>query len=776
LFEKKAAIKIRNSVLIPWVISYVLIMLIPIFFSGIVYFKTVGIIRRDIIETNSAALKQIQQTLDSHLREIEDLSLRINSNSKVRTLMDVFSGNYSITSSYATVKNVLDMNSELSTYALANGFIKNFSLNFNEGDFVWSAYSIFDKQTYFNQSNFSQDFSYPEWVKLMNKKYVNHYSGSNDGGISFLQSLPIGSPAVKANLLVMLDENKIRDLLMNAGWYSNNTIFILDKDDRTLLSASTGKGEALPVIHFADLVGGYGLLEAKTKTEKFVVSYISSQQAQWKYVYVVPFFVFSEKVESVKNLTLFGLLLCAIVEGMVAVYFLRRNYNPLKRVITYLKTITGMLNNKGKNEFSFIEDSISQVFEEKEIISRELLRQNAALRGNIILKLLKGRYGVHNPDSQSLNTYGIHFGTDYFLVALFYIDDSLDAESLGKEKNDEEKLKTLQNVIAAEMGELFGAKFFIFVTEADEIVAAVMNFKNPPSMDWKHEGDEAFKRLVSVLRQKYSLNCSLAVGGLHETAKGITQAYHEALDAMEYQLFDWSSAVIFYDDVKEAQKRTLNYSYTGETEQKLLNAIILGDFERSQTIINDVFNENFASGIAGVQLAKCLMMDLVSTFLKALNSRGILEGMRILEDKILINELYACRTLEEIKHKLIEFLSVVCRYTLEYKEKHGDGKVVKKITALVEINFSDVNLNIAGLADLMNMNPKYISYVYREATGDSIVTLINKTRITYAKDLLKKGMSISEAAQGSGYGDSNAFIRIFKKYEGITPGRFRELK
>ena len=73
------------------------------------------------------------------------------------------------------------------------------------------------------------------------------------------------------------------------------------------------------------------------------------------------------------------------------------------------------------------------------------------------------------------------------------------------------------------------------------------------------------------------------------------------------------------------------------------------------------------------------------------------------------------------------------------------------------------------------MNPKYLSYVYKEATGDSLINLINRTRIDRAKDFLKEDLSILATARRVGYGNSNAFIRIFKKYEGITPGRFKEI-
>ena len=53
---------------------------------------------------------------------------------------------------------------------------------------------------------------------------------------------------------------------------------------------------------------------------------------------------------------------------------------------------------------------------------------------------------------------------------------------------------------------------------------------------------------------------------------------------------------------------------------------------------------------------------------------------------------------------------------------------------------------------------------------------INKVRIEKSKQLLKgKEQSVGDAAYGVGFNDINAFIRVFKKVEGITPGKYKEM-
>ena len=40
------------------------------------------------------------------------------------------------------------------------------------------------------------------------------------------------------------------------------------------------------------------------------------------------------------------------------------------------------------------------------------------------------------------------------------------------------------------------------------------------------------------------------------------------------------------------------------------------------------------------------------------------------------------------------------------------------------------------------------------------------------KEMLKEGKTVSQVAEITGYNNSNAFIRVFKKYEKITPGQW----
>ena len=80
------------------------------------------------------------------------------------------------------------------------------------------------------------------------------------------------------------------------------------------------------------------------------------------------------------------------------------------------------------------------------------------------------------------------------------------------------------------------------------------------------------------------------------------------------------------------------------------------------------------------------------------------------------------------------------------------------------------------IAEKFQMHPVYQSSFCKEQTGDSLSNYVNKARLNKAKQLLREQkMNINDAAVKAGYYNSNALIRAFKKYEGITPSQYKEL-
>lgn len=107
-----------------------------------------------------------------------------------------------------------------------------------------------------------------------------------------------------------------------------------------------------------------------------------------------------------------------------------------------------------------------------------------------------------------------------------------------------------------------------------------------------------------------------------------------------------------------------------------------------------------------------------------------------------------------------------------------DEYIVGLVQEYIRQNYQDPNLNVGKLCEDMEKSVSYVSKLFKEKTGQNILYYINMVRIENAKRLLRESgqdTAIGDIGKAVGFTNSNSFIRIFKKYEQMTPGKYREL-
>jgi len=82
-------------------------------------------------------------------------------------------------------------------------------------------------------------------------------------------------------------------------------------------------------------------------------------------------------------------------------------------------------------------------------------------------------------------------------------------------------------------------------------------------------------------------------------------------------------------------------------------------------------------------------------------------------------------------------------------------------------------LHLSVLAEQFHISKNYLSMQFKKHTGLTLRSYILDRKIQYAKTLLQKGTTVTDACFQSGFNDYANFIRSFTKYVGISPGKYR---
>ena len=99
--------------------------------------------------------------------------------------------------------------------------------------------------------------------------------------------------------------------------------------------------------------------------------------------------------------------------------------------------------------------------------------------------------------------------------------------------------------------------------------------------------------------------------------------------------------------------------------------------------------------------------------------------------------------------------------------------MVGSIIHFIEQNL-DQDLSLDRVAQHYNYSPAYISRIFKEITGSSLVRYIIEKRIGCAKQMLYDDMEIMRVAEKVGYRNYSNFYKAFRKAVGCGPEEFRK--
>lgn len=82
------------------------------------------------------------------------------------------------------------------------------------------------------------------------------------------------------------------------------------------------------------------------------------------------------------------------------------------------------------------------------------------------------------------------------------------------------------------------------------------------------------------------------------------------------------------------------------------------------------------------------------------------------------------------------------------------------------------DISLRSAADALAVNPFHLSHAITRELGIGFSELLARMRTNKAKELLLAGSSVKEAGYLVGFSDQAYFSKVFKRFQGISPGQF----
>lgn len=99
---------------------------------------------------------------------------------------------------------------------------------------------------------------------------------------------------------------------------------------------------------------------------------------------------------------------------------------------------------------------------------------------------------------------------------------------------------------------------------------------------------------------------------------------------------------------------------------------------------------------------------------------------------------------------------------------------MEKVKSYLDENYKE-HITLELLSQKFYINKYYLTKIFKETYGVTIISYLETRRITQAKNLLRfTDMTVDEISAAIGMNDANYLARRFRKIEGMSPGEYRK--
>ena len=757
-------------------LTYLLLMLF-IFGMGILsYAKAEEMMGRQIEQYNYQLLLQMQRSADETLSRVRQQITILS--------MDTTVNRFAYTRQYlSTSQSILDSLDVINRLNSARDVLQEAAdifIYYNNSDIILNTSTYYTSEDYLSVKLPEFDISSDEWRKALNTYHFGKYFLSREinGDILLLQTiLSFGRSELKATIGVRIKAsalNKGFETFQSLGQFPGQT----EAENAVYAAMMTEEGEivlqnfSFPYesemeeirreLYISQTTGEYTSLNG----ENVLIASAHSKEPEFYYLVIAPSALILRDLHSLKNylaiLTAAGLILGAAV----FIYAKKRNYNPIRQLFLLLKS-KNIDPTEDSDEIRLIEKTVQRIAKESEDMKNAVSQQYPIIRNNLLIRLMSGTQDAGEVCSK-LETLDIVFAEPNFVSLLLEMEQ--DDEKEEKFQNQQERLLVYAAVTNISQ-DLFRMVGTVYSSESPDGLLYLLVNTGVAALDAIELIDKTASELISLMNHLFGIQLTIGMSTCRQGTEQISRTGQEARKALKNRFVQGSNTVCAYESSAISFG---GYYYPLELEQKLINYVSVGDQEQSEQILQTIYQINFKSAQQPPQFSNCLLFDILSTVVKIMADLDISPSEIFPEGYSVEKEMLKCSTVTGMFDVLNQAIAKVCA-AAKANKRSSNTRLMENIQIFIDENYSKDNICITLIADAVKITPTYLSHLFKENTGVSVMKYIEQRRMDKVKQLLcDTSLTVNEIASQTGFTNSAVLIRTFKKINGITPGQYRQ--
>lgn len=744
-----------------WFLSYALILCIPVLLCIIILFNMQISINKEKEIEAELQIKNLMQSIEMEMEQAAQPVTYFYSSDVLRQAL--------ADASKVTDATLSNLQNALGDYVKNLGFRDLIYVYLPKKDVIVCKDGIFTPSDFYQKCFSDSGISYNKWktMSIMRNDIgyafylADNSAAGNDRAVKTLHTFNINMDS--SDSFNYNKKNSSYAVMTISGKNSEEYSEI----ESTKLIILNEKGQVIYGVKYQREL--QDVIEKTKKTEDNRRQYIVKKEISKKlgYTFIVAAERYNVFTDSVKPL----IYLCIILLlGLGCVWLIWRisskNYAVIDGILNQLKRYRS--ESDSKDEISIINKLIDRVIKDNVRKDRQLEMQQNQFSMLNINRLIRGNVAKFKEMQEKLPQEDqIHFLSNSFAAVAVNIDDFSgfigQSDMYNAVENEELMIFAIRNVVEEIVSEKGNKAFF---ADIDHVIVFIVSFVNDDEETDIYNLTESCKAMKELFLRQLKLEISISVSDVHVGLEGIRLAYEEAMEAMEYKFISNETGVITYDSI-EIDKGE-KYPFTQNRENQLISYLSNGNGKEAVMLLHKLLMFENVHGVMNIRLCKCMIFDIAATLIKCGDSLNI--SVNVSEDTELIDALIAQNDIDSMKAVLIAAAEYMARQVMESEISIS----ARKIMEYIEANYSDSDLSVAGIAEYFKMHPTYVSNMFKEQSGQGVLEFINKTRINHSLDLLEKTAdSINRIAEKVGYLNANTYIRIFKKFIGVTPNHYR---